>query len=121
MNISVNTLKSFEQKLNPLGYLPGISIVSGTVRALFGIAEMISGLAKAAFQTMNPNRNLETQKTRIDFDIELCMHGLANIVRGVIESIPLFGNAACLCFDHADNRLEYRSLDNRTAKSGLFR
>src|ERR1700722_1949448 len=66
--------------LNKLGYIPGVSTITGLGRSLLGIVHTIAHLACAIF---SKNRWGHLQEAGI---------GFKNIVRGVIEAIPIIGN-----------------------------
>lgn len=73
-------------KLDIAGYIP--VVISGFGRALFGVVQVIVNLAKLFFDKENRSNHIHNLKT-----------GLAHIVRGVVEMIPVLGNAACIIFD----------------------
>src|ERR1700722_18020208 len=66
--------------LNKLGYIPGVSTITGLGRSLLGIVHTIAHLACAIF---SKNQSDHLQEAGL---------GLKNIVRGVIEAIPIIGN-----------------------------
>jgi hypothetical protein len=97
------SLKCFEKTLNVFGYIPIISTISGSIRAVYGKVELISGLGIAAISSLSCSYN-----RNVDHGLELAVHGLANICRAAVEIIP-FVNWLCIPYDLA-NRFEYQSL-----------
>jgi hypothetical protein len=100
------TLGGFEKGLNVLGYIPGVSTFSGTIRILYGKIEIISGLAIALISSC-----FRANDRQIAHGMELVVHGIANLGRGLVELIPFF-NLICIPYDMY-NRFEYQSLRYR--------
>ena len=67
--------------LNNLGKIPGVSTITGSGRALLGIAHSIFHLASAIFGSKNRAKHLEEAKL-----------GGKNIGQGLVEMIPVIGN-----------------------------
>lgn len=83
-----NRLGSTLCTFNKLGYIPGISTVTGCGRALLGIVHSIVHLASAVFDSKNRAKHLEEAKL-----------GGKNIARGLIEMIPVIGNITMCVVD----------------------
>lgn len=80
--------------LNKLGRIPVISTITGVGRVLFGVAQTIVHLACAIF----------TDRKRHLHEAGL---GIKNIIRGVVEAIPVIGNITVTVIDHfKDRKLE---------------
>ena len=94
-------LTRFEKGFNRVGYFPILSTVSGYVRAVFGAVELVTAVALAALQMLR----------LLDFEGVLetgvyALHGVANIVRGMIEMMPII-NMFWFLYDNARLRLNY--------------
>jgi hypothetical protein len=100
----------FERGLNFLGYFPGISTISGQVRDLYGSAELIAGLALSIFSALFGSKNSARQDNQIKHGLEWIAHGSVNVLRSIIEKIPVYGNIACLIYDLSAKRFEYQML-----------
>ncbi len=74
--------------LNNLGYIPGVSTITGCGRALLGIVHSIVHLATAIFDSKNRAKHLEEAKL-----------GGKNIARGLVEMIPVIGNITMFVVD----------------------
>lgn len=83
---------SFYQKLD---YFPLVSTITGLVKAVFGILEMVFGVLLLPFQF---GAHLWTQQNRSHFTV---IDGAANMVRGMLALIPIFGNFALYLYDHS--------------------
>ena len=103
------TFRNLETTFNKFGYFPIVSTVSGSIRILGGKVEVITGLALSAIAILRIFQNKDNRTRQIHHGAELALHGGANILRGMVESIPFFGNAGCLIYDDS-NRFEYSSL-----------
>ena len=74
--------------LNSLGYKPVISTFSGTFRSFLGLIHSIVHLVAALF---------DHEST--EYYINQVGIGILNILRGLVEAIPVFGNLAMLTID----------------------
>lgn len=74
-------------RLNKLGYITGISTVSGLVRAALGLIHTIAHLACAIF-----SKKREDHLQQADI-------GFKNVVRGLVEATPVIGNISILIVD----------------------
>lgn len=104
-------LERFERFLNKVGYIPLVSSFSGGVRIYYGIIESICAVVIGALKFIaslfrsdtNERYILETEAAYSLYYVE---HGLANIGRGIVESIP-FVNLFCIAYDHFASRFSY--------------
>jgi hypothetical protein len=89
-----------EKAANRLGYIPFVSTLTGTVRAVCGTVQAFFGVLGAMFRsgqyliTRNPDHLILAAANRKDVD-----HGVMNELRGNIESIPVAGNVATFIYD----------------------
>ncbi len=74
--------------LNLLGYIPGVSTVTGTYRTLVALAFLVKSVAFAIFDAANRVQHLEGIKI-----------AAANIGRGLLEMIPVIGNLFVINID----------------------
>lgn len=74
--------------LNILGYVPVISTISGCCRVLLGIIHTIVHLVAAIFKASHRKDHLQE-----------ALLGVRNIVRGIVEMVPVVGNITCLTYD----------------------
>ena len=87
----------FEKTLNICGYIPAVSSVSGPIRALYGKAKIITGIAAAIFSASGVITLSPTIAPILA--THLIFSGLIELFRGAIETIPVFGNIACIIHD----------------------
>jgi hypothetical protein len=88
-------LEQIESALNKLGWIPGISIVSGTVREGLGYVEILGGLAAAALRNIAASITSDkAAKERLykqaEVELSYAINGLGNVVRGNIEKLPFW-------------------------------
>ena len=91
-----------EHRLNILGYFTGLSIVSALGRVCMGTALIIQGIAELVFNTATMRTSSFTwEKYHITLleSVSYMDHGLANIVRAVVEAIVPLGGVALLTYD----------------------
>ncbi len=94
-------LANFENTFNKLGYIPIVSTITGSTRALYGTAELTAGIGlqclKGAqyFITANPEHRNEAAA-----GYWYAFHGAHNINRGAIECVPVIGNISTILYDH---------------------
>lgn len=74
--------------LNLLGYIPGVSTVTGAYRTLVALVFLVKSAACAIFDTANRVQHLEGIKI-----------AAANIGRGLLEMIPVIGNLFVINID----------------------
>ena len=88
-------LSTGESYFNKLGYIPGISIMTGQAREAFGWFEVILGVSSgglrniaAGFQKDEAAKEKLYKQAEVDFSYAI--NGLGNVVRGNIEKFPLW-------------------------------
>lgn len=81
-------LESRTCTLNKLGYCPGIGTITGCGRTLLGIVHSIVHLTSAIFDSKNRAKHLKEAKL-----------GSKNIVRGLVEMIPVIGTYTMVFVD----------------------
>ena len=101
-----------EKVANVVGYFPVLNIVVSKVRFVVGKLQLIAGVAAAAFYAISslfakgPDKCKNLQKA--DVCLDYSMHGMANMGRAIIESIPLLGLLITVPYDQlAQYRLKY--------------
>lgn len=99
--------------LNPLGYIPLASSISGPIRILIGLIQAIAYAFFSFFASIGEARALSARYACT------MKNGLANIFRGCIESIPIAGNILCYAYD--SNGLSIQYLGERTDMGALAR
>jgi hypothetical protein len=82
-------ISSSINKLNKLGYIPGVSTITGLVRSLLGVVHTIIHLACSI---LSANRGWHLKEAKL---------GARNIGRGVFETIPIIGNITMFIRDSA--------------------
>lgn len=107
-------LSNWEKVLNIAGYIPFVSMLSSAVRVLYAKVLIIGGVAQAAFKyiarffTLDPEKKAELMK-----ECQGCLlysfHGVLNIGRAAVESIPLISLIVCLAYDLVGFRFCYPS------------
>ncbi len=96
-------LSKAERILNFIGYIPVISTFSARIRSAGGILQMVLGLLLAAYYFLRLRfsgaRNI---KHVFHLKASICHipHGLCNVIRAEIESIPFLSLVICLPYDH---------------------
>ena len=101
MNRLNEILSNTEKNLNYAGWIPGISMASGSLRMIMGKVELLAGsligLADLAqFKLDSPGWTYAA-------------HGIANICRGLLETVLLIGNLAWFFYDQSERRFCYPS------------
>lgn len=86
-------LSSVENILNKAGWIPGVSILSGTAREYLGYVELLMGAASGTMRNIAAKfSSSEEAKEKLykqaEVDFSYCMNGLGNIVRGNVEKLP---------------------------------
>ncbi len=94
-----------ERVLNGLGYFPVIQGISGRLRELFGIIQLVTAVVSAVFMILEIIliANQELKKERIQQAqkvLEYSWHGIANILRGQLETLPVV-NLGFILYDWA--------------------
>ncbi len=102
-----NHISKVEQFLNPIEWIPKISIAGGVIRILLGTMETVAGFALMVFKIMQGivdgkvSTFQESQR-----GVVYSLHGCANIARGVVAVTPL--NLLLLVYDAYIGRLNYQ-------------
>ncbi len=105
-------LHTIEQVLNVAGYLPLVSMISGSIRIAYGKIEVIGAVAAGALLALKgfANSDPEQRSKEVDYGVAVIVnysiHGLINIGRAFVEAIPLI-NLSCLVYDLAGGRIQY--------------
>jgi glycosyltransferase A (GT-A) superfamily protein (DUF2064 family) len=109
------TLAKAEEVLNLVGYIPLVSLLSAAVRTLGGKLQLLLGLVFAigcfmAGITTPLRKKKHFQNAR--WSIGHALHGVLNILRALIESVPFLSLITCLPYDRVFKiRIRY-SLEN---------
>jgi hypothetical protein len=111
-----------EKTLNIAGYFPGFSSISGSARAIWGVAEIIVSVVKAPFLLI---RDLFSSYSHGKFhrsylNFAHSGHAILNLLRGVIESAPVIGNVTCAVYDLMDLRIGYAVENKFTPTPFIF-
>jgi len=88
-------LEQIDSALNKLGWIPGISIVTGTVREGLGYVEIVGGLSGAALRNIaasftSDKAAKESLYKQAEVELSYAINGLGNVVRGNIEKLPIW-------------------------------
>lgn len=103
-----------EEVLNPVGYIPVLGSLTGSLRATMGIFQCtLSGLGVfvesllGAFSSDRANsiRHYDGMGAAYEHNV----HGILNIVRGAIEFVPCLPLVTCLPLDRWGFKYHYRS------------
>src|SRR3989344_1032351 len=106
-------LSSVETRLNRMSYIPVISSVGGTARMAYGLVEVVSALAGGillactAPLTLNKDRFFAAKEVAQIYS----EHGLANVVRGFIETWWPLGFVILFPYDLSAYRMTYPQED----------
>jgi len=99
-----------EGVLNWLGYIPLVSLVSGSLRVIYGTMEVGLGLLLAVklfaeSKISSDNEKLYLQEAQ--HQLQYVAHGFANIVRGWVEICFIVGNILTFIYDYFEIRCKY--------------
>lgn len=119
------SMSELEKGLNVAGYVPGVNILSGGLRASMGKLQLIAGLAIGCLALLGSELSTDATKRKKLDEIsarafEHAKHGLANFFRGIIESSTPFlvgGVGMYLFYDMHHYRMDYEG--ERKAKEIL--
>lgn len=104
-----NILGKTEHAFNVLGWVPVLSSASGAIRIIAGKVQLVAALALAFFQKISGL--IFQKKSYIELSnhsFDYVKHGIANICRGYLETIPLIGNVSLFVYDLLpDSRMKY--------------
>ena len=115
-----NVEKTFEKTGNILGHVPVVSTASGICRLAsgqlqfdFGVTAAVLSVIASAFCSGDNKIACRTASARLG---EQALHGIANMVRGTVETIPLI-NLLTIPYDMTFNRIGYTSeyTDSKTS------
>jgi hypothetical protein len=110
MKAITNLCLSTEKLLNYAGYIPLVSEVTGAARIfLFGPAQsMIASVGivihvplAAGGKALGRPVFYAKMLNRVVFFVNLLLHGGLNVMRGLVEVVPVIGNIACFAKDYA--------------------
>jgi|GEM_PF-1685111 len=111
-----------ERWLNVCGYIPLVCTASGGVRCIYGLIEIVSGCVAASFTALVDNVFMHVKigmGSRSVKHVSYIRHGIENLIRGVLESLPMvFNNLALIAYDAAVERHEY--LAEKKERLGLL-
>lgn len=110
----IKILAKSETALNLIGYIPVISSMSGLVRMVGGKIQALIGFFVAAFSLFTAFKSVNKFRALLIFRIGLehLLHGICNLIRGSIETVPLLSLVLCLPYDHLlKKRFKYSSED----------
>ncbi len=79
-------------RVEALDYFPLVSTISGVARVVFGTVQAAVGLVLFPIQLCGRIVNYKTPF--------ILGHGIANIVRGCVATVPVFGNISLYIYDH---------------------
>lgn len=96
INKVATTLEQVETRtLDPMGYIPILSTVTGAARGILGTAELMAGIFAVIIGMFGNQRE---QGEYFGFAKHCFTHGIANLARAGIEMIP-FINMITLAYD----------------------
>ena len=99
--------------LNPLGKIPIYSSISGTQRVAKGLGQFFSYGIMSFFKAIGcmfhpiDRKALKWQAKDAQVCLENSAHGAANVIRGVVEFVPLAGNLLTGLYDATGLRFSY--------------
>lgn len=106
-----STLASFEKDLNFVGYIPFASMLSGALRIIYGKIEVIGSVALGALSAIKSlfynGEQKEQEWNRAVHFFNYALHGIANIFRGTLETVPFLSLVTCLPYDMLELRFTY--------------
>lgn len=101
---------------NPFGYIPFLGTLTGVLREIFGVIELVSALAigilhflGALFEVDARNRDTLFQNGMYIME-HYGIHGFCNFFRGQVESLPGVG-LICFVYDRYCPRCTYKEED----------
>jgi hypothetical protein len=97
------SFEPIDNTLNTLGYIPIVSNFSGGLRVFLGTIQAVAALAALMFGLATNQFNMNG-KTLAHMTLTI-VSGIANMVRGTIEQLPLAGNLACYGYDFLKSKI----------------
>ncbi|MEI6242147.1 MAG: hypothetical protein WCP39_01940 [Chlamydiota bacterium] len=89
----MSRLESIETVFRTTGYIPVVSSITGPLRSLMGLVQIVAYGIFAIHSFYKGQKEL--QKSHV-VNVE---KGLINLIRGLVEFIPLLGNFLCLTYE----------------------
>jgi len=110
---------------NKAGYIPLVSTVSGILRQKLGLIQVVSSIAMAIFFAvqslfLTSPREINAAHANAKHCLSYALHGIANMFRGGIESIPLLGNAVVYGYDYFEARVGYKTEPQNLRDNPLY-
>ncbi len=108
LDLSKNCERIETDFFNILGYIPVVSTVSGSARALYAKTMVITSLFLYATTWIQSLVNGETPEHISDRAIyqKFIVHGVANLIRAMVEIIPIF-HLLTIPYDLSGKRFSY--------------
>lgn len=107
-------LASIEKTFDDWGWIPVVGTLPGMLRQFLGLVELVSAVAAVAFNIVRGLFIEDGEEKRELLGVSQFLvdnyatHGIANVVRGQIESIPLVNLIFYLYNKNPQIRMQYR-------------
>lgn len=88
-------MAKLERVFNGFGYIPVLSSFTGPIRAAIGKVEIVAALIIGAIVLIVTWRF----DRAVDVVLNYALNGVANVIRGWIEFVPIIGNYLCYTYD----------------------
>lgn len=108
-----DAMTQFENAMNVAGYVPILSTISGGLRMTYGNIEVVGAIVAAAFLAIQALFTSDSSAKSDLFNqsgkvlVKYSLHGFANCIRSVFESVPFLSLVTCLPYDLMGNRFSY--------------
>jgi len=106
-------LAKIEKTFDDWGWIPVVGTLPGMLRQFLGLVELVAAVAAVVFNIIR-GLFIEEREAKMELlkDSEFILHnyarhGIANIVRGQVESIPLVNLILYLFNQNPDLRMKY--------------
>ena len=102
-----------KEVLNPIGKIPISSSITGSTRVAKGLGQFFSYGIMSFFKALGcmfhpiDRKALKWQAKDALVSVENSAHGVANVIRGVVEFVPLAGNLLTGLYDATGLRFSY--------------
>ncbi len=116
--VAENIAAHGELELNRVSYIPIVSTYTGIGRVILGLNLTISGIAKGVFAVLTDNFRNGEYSMRTLKGFSFVPHGIANILRGALEVIPVVSNITMKIYDSVIPRFKYDLEYNRQMEEG---